>query len=116
MGVRSDAFVCIKNLAHDEMPERIKKMLKGGYGASVRLHPDGTAYVIEDVKWYVHEHQELRDLYAYLGSIPDEEYLVIAACHDYPDSTEGDKGGWLDNPWGARRVTTVRIEFDALAY
>ncbi len=116
MGVRSDAFVCLKYLAHDEMPERLKQMLKGGYGASVQLHPEGAAYVIEDVKWYVDEHQELRELYAYLGSIPDEEYLVIVACHDYPDSTDGDKGGWLDNPWEACRVITVKIEFQSFSY
>jgi len=116
MGVRSDAFVCLKNLAHDEMPERLKKMLKGGYGASVHLHPEGAAYVIEGVKWYVDEHQELRDLYAYLDTLGLEEYLVIVACPDYPDSTEGDKGEWLDNPWGACRVITVRIEFQSFSY
>ena len=112
MGVRSDVFLCLKNLAHDEMPERIKKMLKGGYGAAVQLHPEGSAYVIESVKWYVREHQELRELYAYLDTLSPEEYQVIEACHDYPESTDGDQGAWFDNPWGARRVTTVRIEFE----
>ena len=116
MGVRSDVFLCLKNLAHDEMPERIKKMLKGGYGASVQLHPEGSAYVIESVKWYVDEHQELRELYAYLDTLSLEEYRVIVACHDYPESTDGDQGAWFDNPWGARRVTTVSIEFQSFSY
>lgn len=116
MGVRSDVFLCLKNLAHDEMPERLKQMLKGGYGASVRLHPEGAAYAIEDVKWYVDEYQELRELYAYLDTLALEEYRVIEAFHDYPDDTEGDKGEWLDNPWGACRATTVRIEFQSFSY
>ena len=116
MGVRSDVFMCFKNLAHDEMDEPLKRMLTEGYGAKVYLNPEGTAYVIEDVKWYVDEREELRRLYAYLDTLSLEEYLVIVACHDYPDSTDGDRGAWFDNPWDARRVTTVRIEFDALAY
>ena len=116
MGVRSDVFICVKNLAHDEMDEPLKRMLKEGYGAEVYLNPEGAAYVIEDVKWYFDSYEELIRLYAYLKTLDAGDYAVIVACHDYPESTDGDQGGWLDNPWGARRVSRVSIEFDALAY
>jgi hypothetical protein len=73
---------------------------------------EGVAYVFRDVRWYMDD-EDIAALYKLLSSIDDEDdYIVIEACHDYPDSDEGDAGCWTDNPWNAQRITHVTIEFD----
>jgi hypothetical protein len=77
-------------------------------------HSDGVAYSFPAIKWYTGE-GEVKELYDALAAHDDpagNNHLIIEACHDYPESTDGDSGSWCDNPWNARRVVTVGINFD----
>lgn len=117
MGIRSDVFVGMKHGVQNKINDgvgtdanMVRSLLAS---ADDRLESDeGVAYVFRDVKWYMDEDEELAALYELLSSIDDDDYIVIEACHDYPDSDEGDAGCWNDNPWNARRVVRATIEYN----
>jgi len=116
MGIRSDVFVGMKH----EVQNKVNSAT-GKSGKLVRsllaeaddylMADDGVAYVFTDVKWYMDD-EAVSALYELLRSCDDEDYIVVMACHDHPESDEGDVGSWFDNPWEARRVTSVTIEYN----
>lgn len=109
MGIRSDVFVAVKSSIQDEFKKEFEAKLVENYGAKVYLHPEGTAYSMEYVKWY---HDELVALYRWLGEQEDDDFIVIQVCAEYPDDHEGDAGDWINNPWEAERYYRVGIEFN----
>lgn len=117
MGIQSDVFVGMKqyvqnriNSATGKSGELVRALLAS---ADNHLTADiGVAYVFTDVKWYM-DNEAIPALYELLRSCSDDDYIVIEACHDYHNNDEGDAGSWSDNPWEARRVTSVTIEYDA---
>lgn len=115
MGIRSDVFVGIKRAAHDSMPQKFKTMLTDSFGATVRTHDEGVAYSMDDVKWYHDTDAELVEFYGWLREFYDQ-HVVIAACHDYPESSDADSGDWHDSPWEPRRCVSVSIEFAEVGY
>lgn len=116
MGTRSDVFVGMKHNVLNEVlnaagedGKLVRALLAKADGHL--MADDGVAYVFHDVKWYMDE-EDIAALYKLLRSTGEENYIVVEACHDYPDNDEGDAGCWTDNPWNAQRVTHVTIEFD----
>lgn len=112
MGISSDVFLAVKAAIQDEFKDAFEQMLAENYGAKVYLHPEGTAYYMDDVKWYHDIYNDLVDMYRWLNAQDEENYLVIQACAEYPDDHEGDGGDWQENPWGAERYYRVGIDFN----
>lgn len=109
MGIRSDVFLALKAPAVLKMPAKMRADLDEM--ASKRLeHPEGTAWFMEDVKWY-DDHVDAFTRWLADEVELDEAWLVVA-CHDYPDQDDDDWGSWEDNPWGACREVSARVAFD----
>ena len=111
MGIRSDVFFAHKSSL--ELPQKFATMLTDRFGAGVLNHNEGTAYNMQDIKWYCDDDTDLVEFYSFLNDHHYDDFTVIEACLDYPDSTDGDAGAWIDNPWGAYRFVRTGIEFDA---
>lgn len=109
MGIRSDVFLALKAPAVLRMPTKVQVDLDEM--ASKRLeHEEGTAWFMEDVKWYGDRVDVITRWLADEVEL-DEAWLVVV-CHDYPDQDDDDWGSWEDNPWGACREISARVAFD----
>jgi len=113
MGIRSDVFLGFKTELHNQLPESVKTMLLDTQD-DVLTDEEGTAYFIEDVKWYRDSDDEIVALYEWLSNNdPDgSHHIVVTACHDYPTNDDGDAGSWHNNPWGIQRCVSVSLEFN----
>ena len=113
MGIRSDVILCIKNEAYKALSDQSKETIKVWLGDYEERDEEGMLFYTGGVKWYHDMNSELMVLYRDLESLDDcEDFLVINACSEYPTDTEGDMGDWWDNPWGARKCTSVTAEWD----
>ena len=110
MGIRSDVFFAHK--ASLELPQKFVDMLVNRFGAEVLNHKEGVAYNMQYVKWYVNDDTDLVEFYNFLED-HYHDFTIIEACHDYPESTDGDAGAWDNNPWGACRFVRCGIELDS---
>lgn len=111
MGIRSDVGVALKKHLVDALTEEQKTAWFGDC-KSKYTHAEGTLYYWERVKWYVENHPHLISLYEWLNSQDDSDFLVVDACHDYPESHENDLGAWTDNPWNLYRVVSVSLNIE----
>lgn len=109
MGIRSDVFIAVKAVHQDEFKAKYEAWLRDDYGAEMFQRPEGVAFYADDVKWYS---DKIDEMYLWLGRKGVGDFIIVTACHDYPESTENDYGHWEDNPWNAERVHSVRIEFN----
>ena len=108
MSIRSDVAVALKKSLVDGLTEEQKTTWFGSCH-SKHDHAEGTLYHWEHTKWYY----DCDDpLYEWLSSQNDEDFLVVVACHDYPESAEGSLGAWRDNPWNIYRRVSVSINID----
>jgi len=57
----------------------------------------------------MYQFPELMTMYEWLRAQDASLYKIVEACHDYPESHDGDLGRWDDNPWGIERVVSVSI-------
>jgi len=113
MGIRSDVIFCIKNEAYKSLPDQSKETINLWFGNYKERNGEGMLFYTESVKWYHDCNNELRDLYQDLFKFIDcEEYLLLAACSEYPADNEADIGDWHDNPWGTYKSTTVTVHWD----
>ena len=113
MGIRSDVIFCIKNEAYKALPAQSKKTIEEWFGGYKERNGEGMLFYTESVKWYHDCNNELMDLYQDLFKFVDcEEYLILAACSEYPADNEADIGEWYDNPWGTYKSTTVTVHWD----
>jgi hypothetical protein len=110
MSSRSHVFFAHK--VGVKLPQHISEMLVTSFEAEVLENAEGTAYNIEDVKWYPSHNTDVGELYSFLRSLERSSFIVIDACYDYPESNENDAGEWFDNPWNAHKHVRVSIEFD----
>jgi len=113
MGVRSDVGFAIKTQAYEklcnsEYKEAVQKVIEG---VSETLENDeGFLFVFRYTKWYIDDYVELKEFYRALGNVLDyEDYRIVAACFDYPESDDADRGKWYDNPWNLHRNVTVEL-------
>ena len=110
MGIRSDVFFAHK--ASITLPQKFVVMLTQRFGAEVLSHSEGTAYHMQDIKWYPDDDAEVGELYNYLENLDCfDDCVIVEACHDYPEYNDGDYGAWNDNPWRAYRFVRTGIEF-----
>jgi len=127
MGVRSDVGIAMKECVVNHLSPEARKFLEeyhfeerctivtddlANHG---RLTKDdlGTLFVTTDVKWYLHSYDDIRAFYAHLNECHDEEdYLIVAACSEYPEDDEGNDGEWHDNPFNLHRRVSVELSWD----
>ncbi len=111
MGIRSDVAIAVsKDIKLSETALELLSDADDTY-----KHSDGTMYHFEDIKWYDTD-EEIKGFLAELKEKDPggENYLIIEACHEYPDlEGAGSTGGWADNPWGIRLNVSVSIAFNA---
>jgi len=111
MGIRSDIGVAIKHSVLEKLPEEATKIFDD---AQYRFsNNEGTLFYFTSTKWYKDD-PEIQALYAGLAELPEEDYRIVEACQEYPESDDGDAGEWED-PWGLCREISVTIEFDGKA-
>jgi hypothetical protein len=111
MGIRSDVGLAVKsNVLTQLTPEQHQRF----FGDAV-AHKDeaGTLFVWSDVKWYVDDYEEIKELYDFLDTCDKEDYILVTACSDYPEDTSDDRGRWYGNPWDLAKVVSVSLTFDA---
>ena len=118
MGIRSDVILCIKNEAYVSLSDESKATIKDWLGDYEERDEEGMLFYTEGVKWYHDMSPDLIALYADLVNEDEglevrdgDDFLVIVACSEYPNDTEGDIGDWHDNPWGAHKCTSVTAEW-----
>ena len=111
MGIRSDVVVALKKNLVDDLTEEQKT---AWFGAADRKleHEEGTLYHWDHTKWYFEEYDHLVSLYEWLYNQDYDDFLVVVACHDYPESFDGDLGAWTDNPWNAHRMISISINIE----
>jgi hypothetical protein len=115
MGIRSTVGLCVKK-------EHLNDKLRGIIAAALLISEDdveeneeGAIFVVEGIKWNgldpeVSEVLSVSEVMSALEAIPDEDYLLIDACYEYPESS-GPFGAWFDNPWGMAKVVCVDVEW-----
>ena len=122
MGVRSDVGIAMKEYVFQNLSEKAKKFLEEWgfeerevYKSSEEKDEDdaGRLLVTSDVKWYSHNYEDIIAFMRHLNDDhDDEDWLLLQACHDYPESTEGDDGGWYDNPFDFTKHATVELNWN----
>ena len=119
MGVRSDVGIAMKEYVFQNLSEKAKKFLEEwGFEEREVREPEqvrdeddaGRLFVTQDVKWYYFDYEDIIAFMRHLHDDHDEEdWLLLQACHDYPDSTEGDAGEWHDNPFDFCKRVSVEL-------
>ena len=122
MGVRSDVGIAMKEYVFQNLSEKAKKFLEEWEfdERDAHLTPDekdednaGRLFVTSDVKWYSHDYEDIIAFMRHLHDDHDEEdWLLLQACHDYPESTEGDAGEWDDNPFDFYKSVSVELNWN----
>jgi len=114
MGTRSDVAVCMKSELFSKLPEGILKWMKAD-SSFIQQHPDGVMFLIEDVKWYVGSDKDIDSLYTWLEKAGEQhgmDWKIVCACNEYPESDDGNGGGWEDNPWNVYKEVSVRLNYE----
>ena len=113
MGIRSDVAVALKKNVWDNLTEESKSTLDDWFQGPASETQEGHVLFYEErIKWY-QSYDDLVQLYAELIDVfDDDDYLIIKACHDYPESDEGNLGGWYENPWEIYKNWSVSLEWE----
>lgn len=109
MSTRSDVGIALKTNVFKALSDETRDFLEEV--CEKYIHEEGVFFFGECLKWYVLDGGDIERFYDELGAFDDSEFLVIEGCHDYPDSDEGSRGDWDDNPWGAYKAVSVSIDF-----
>jgi hypothetical protein len=108
MGIYSDVGFAVKKSLIAELDEKHPWVRKESNVDECEI---GTLFHFQNVKWY-DDDEEIKSLIHWLNQQDDEDYILIIACHDYPDDTSADMGAWVEDPWNVHRECRVSIEFE----
>ena len=121
MGVRSDVAIAMKECIFQNLSEKAREFLEEwGFEERSVYKPlgekdqddAGWLLITEEVKWYS---QTYPDIIAFLKHLDDyhddEDWLIVAATPNYPDSNDGDGGEWHDNPFNLCKHVTVELSW-----
>ena len=111
MGIRSDVAIALKNNVFKGLSAESKKTLDEWFGQTSSVTEEGVLFYEEGVKWYNELYDDLIALYGDLAKFDEEDYLIVVGCHDYPESSNGDYGGWYENPWEVYKSWSVSVEW-----
>ena len=119
MGVRSDVGIAMKEYDYQNLSEKAKKFLEEwGFEEQTAYKPEnekdedqaGRLLMTTAVKWYHHSYEDIQAFMRHLNDDhDDDDWLLLQACHDYPDSNDGDEGGWHDNPFDFTKNVSVEL-------
>ena len=119
MGVRSDVGIAMKEYVYENLSVKAKEFLKEwGFEESARRTSEevndeddaGRLLTTSDVKWYSHDYDDIIAFMKHLNEHHDEDdWLLLQACHDYPEATDGDEGGWYNNPFDFVKNVSVEL-------
>ena len=122
MGIRSDVAIAMKEYVYENLSPEVRKILEEwGFEEVSKYEPQteknqdlddaGRLFATTDVKWYT-DYEDVTALYKHMREAHDEEdWIIFQACHDYPDSTDGDEGGWYDNPFDLSKNVSVELQW-----
>ncbi len=121
MGIRSDVGIAMKECVVNHLsPEARKFLEEWGFEEQTVYKPEdekdeddaGRLFMTTGVKWYYHSYEDIQAFMRHLNDDHDaEDWLLLQACHDYPDSTDGDEGGWYDNPFDFVKNVSVELSW-----
>ena len=119
MGIRSDVGIAMKEYVFQNLSEKAKKFLEEwGFEEQTAYKPEnekdedqaGRLFMTTDVKWYHHSYEDIQAFMRHLNDDhDDDDWLLLQACHDYPDTNDGDEGGWRDNPIDFTKNVSVEL-------
>lgn len=112
MGVRSDVGVALKKNVLDAMNDTQKREWLGDCDCKYE-HEEGTLFFFENRKWYIDHDPTLEEMYSWLRTQDLHDVCIVEACHDYPESDQGDLGWWNENPWNLYRVIRVSLNIES---
>ena len=122
MGIRSDVAIAMKEYVYENLSPEVRKILEEwGFEEVSKYEPQteknqdlddaGRLFATTDVKWYT-DYEDVTALYKHMREAHDEEdWIIFQACHDYPDTTDGDEGGWYDNPFDLSKSVRVALNW-----
>ena len=122
MGIRSDVAIAMKEYVYENLSPEVRKILEEwGFEEVSKYEPQteknqdlddaGRLFATTDVKWYS-DYEDVTALYKHMREAHDEEdWIIFQACHDYPDTTDGDEGGWYDNPFDLSKSVSVELNW-----
>jgi hypothetical protein len=109
MGTRSDVGVAIsKDVLGEISVDDYAKWF--GAAEDVLENDRGTLFVWKYVNWCRYT-EPVMSLTAFLREQDPEDFLVVAACPEYPEDTSDNEGEWYDNPWGLCKYVSCTIEY-----
>jgi hypothetical protein len=117
MGIRSDVGVALKKSLFSELGEKHPGVIRWLEGMcddrDIGEDDGGLLYIFRSIKWYRNDYEDIVSLYSALDDCdPDHSnHKIVEACHDYPNSEEGDSGSWDDNPWNLCRNIEVTLSY-----
>ena len=109
MGIRSDVAVAIKSHIYTRLSPETMKLLKEDFDEEEYSDDNDRLFTIESIKWYTDSDEDIVRLYKELERFDEEDYLIVEACSEYPESDGGSVGNWHDNPWGIYKNVSVTI-------
>jgi len=122
MGIRSDVAIAMKEYVYENLSPEVRKILEEwGFEEVSKYEPQteknqdlddaGRLFATTDVKWYT-DYEDVTALYKHMREAHDEEdWIIFQACHDYPNTTDGDEGGWYDNPFDLSKNVSVELSW-----
>ena len=121
MGIRSDVGIAMKEYVFQNLSQKAKDFLEEwGFEVQTAYKPEnekdedqaGRLLMTTDVKWYHHSYEDIQAFMRHLNDDhDDDDWLLLQACHDYPDTNDGDEGGWHDNPFDFTKNVSVELSW-----
>ena len=120
MGIRSDVAIAMKEYVYENLSPEVRKILEEwGFEEVSKYEPEsekeqddaGRLFSTTDVKWYS-GYEDVTALYKHMREAHDaEDWRILQACHDYPDTDDGDDGEWYDNPFDLSKNVSVELQW-----
>jgi len=111
MGIRSEVGLAVTPEVFTELRKSsglVKELLDNADDELVR-DGEGVLFVWSSIKWYT-DNDDISALLKALEKLDAEEFLLIEACSEYPDSGMV-RGEWVDNPFDLEARTTVELHY-----
>ena len=109
MGTRSGiGFACKVELA--KQVDDLFPWIQEDSEAFYRKAGIGCLFYLAGVRWNKLD-PKVTELYIWLETQNEDDYLLIEVSDDYPSFDDFDCGEWTDNPWNLRRVIRSAIDF-----
>jgi hypothetical protein len=114
MSTTSDVALAIKQELLDKLSSETKENITKWFGKAREKDDGWQLFFVSNIRWSSNEdgvdnlYQELdeKDIETVYGN---GSYLIVEACHDYPESDDGTAGRGFNNPWKICKNVSVCI-------